>query len=49
MAAGAKSMKGKAWNPLLGPGEHSRASGGKTLCVKVVDAQGSAGRVVTEV
>lgn len=40
MAAGAEKVKGKAWGPLCGQGEHIRASLRKTLWVKVVGPQG---------
>lgn len=40
MTAGAEIVKGKAWGPLLGLVEHTRASLGETLWVKVADPQG---------
>lgn len=41
MAAGAESVKGKAWGPLLGPVEHIGASLGVKTVVNVAGAQGT--------
>lgn len=41
MAAGAETVKGKAWGPLLGPAEHTGASLGVKTVVNVVGAQGT--------
>lgn len=41
MAAGAGTVKGKAWGPLLGPSEHTGASLGVKTMVNVAGAQGT--------
>lgn len=41
MAAGAESVKGKAWGPLLGPAGHIGASLGVKTVVNVAGAQGT--------
>lgn len=41
MAAGAETVKGKAWGPLLGPAEHIGASLGVKTVINVAGAQGT--------